>query len=169
MYLIQVVYRNDNERKRLDYIINKWESKVTKFEGYLIKVYDEDTFRELLNEIISKFPPEAVKSYKIEEIEVQPQTVEVVKEFVINKSVKEVSTFINYLIAKNRGIYVGNVEGVNIYDIYTRKGIVRIYLSLREVDNKTHMNITYRGIEEAIDRVSKEFEREIKIFDEINQ
>ncbi|ARM76973.1 hypothetical protein [Acidianus manzaensis] len=167
MYFLQVYYRNDNERKRLDYIINKWNNKVSKLDGYLLKIDDETTYKEIFNEISSKFPPELIKSYKAEELEVKPQTIQETKTYLLNKSLHDTKTFLNFIIAKNKGIYLGKTEEADIYDIYTRKGIVRTFVALKGDTNKTQIILSYEGTKEAVNKIEEEIEKEIKIFEEI--
>ena len=64
MYLTEVKYRNDNERKRLDYLVSKWRNKISKPEGYLLQV-DDNMYSDVISEIVNKFPIDIISIYKI--------------------------------------------------------------------------------------------------------
>lgn len=167
MFIVQVDYRNENERKRLDYIVGKWNNVIRKPDGYILEIEDEEAFSEILEEILSKFPPELVRAFRAEELKLGPERVQETRVYKLNKGIQETRTFLNFLVAKNRGIYLGKAGDAEIYDLYTRKGMVRAYITLRQEQGFTYVTLQYVGTEEAINKIMDDIEKEMRIFGEV--
>jgi hypothetical protein len=162
MYLIQVNYRNDNERKRLDYLVDKRRGEVEVLRGYMFTVKDS-AYKEVMEEVLNKFPSELVKSYKLESVDLKEEKRMEDFSVQVNKDLREVRSFLSYLLSKRRGVLEGNVGDVEVYDIYTRKGIVRLHLSL--VDGRpVTVNFHLEGAEEAVKKLGEEFREEMRFF-----
>ena len=162
MYLIEVKYRNDNERKRLDYLVSKWRNKIYKPEGYLLQV-DDDMYSEVISEIVNKFPIDIIFIYKISKIDLNEEKYSESRTFKLQKELKEAKSFMSYLISKKKGVFLGNSGEMEIYDIYTRKGIVRLYMNIKG-DSSTSVFISLTGGQEAVRKLLEELTEEIKIF-----
>ncbi|EZQ07118.1 hypothetical protein [Acidianus sp. RZ1] len=161
MYLIEVSYRNEQERKRLDYVLEKYRDSTMGLEGYAFKVFD-DRYNEVASEIMRKFPQEIVKVYKVEEVEFKEEVYSLKATFSFSKGISEVKSFVDYLIAKNKGIYLGKFSGEE-YEIYTRKGLVRLTVNLSQ-EGKVTLKLEMKGPKDAVDRVFQEISKELEIF-----
>ena len=162
MYLIEVKYRNDNERKRLDYIVSKWPNKIRKPEAYLIEV-DDDIYPEVVSEIVNKFPTDAITIYKMSKVDLNEEKYSESKTFSLQKELKEVESFMAYLISKKKGIFLGKSGEMEIYDIYTRKGMVRMYMGIRG-GSPSLVSISLTGNREAVKKLLDEITEEINVF-----
>ena len=101
MYLTEVKYRNDNERKRIDYLVSKWRNKISKPEGYLLQV-DDNMYSDVISEIVNKFPIDIISIYKMSKIDLNEEKYSESRTFKLQKELKEAKSFMSYLISKKK-------------------------------------------------------------------
>ena len=68
MYLVEIDYRNDVERKKVDYVISKYKDllDIRKPRGMVLIVdAPEDDLRRFIEEVYTRIDPERVKVYAI--------------------------------------------------------------------------------------------------------
>ena len=162
MYIFDVKYTTDTERKRLDYLLSRYSSGVSRPSGYIFLVED-DVARDLMEEVGARFPSENIRVYKTEQVTIEPSTINVSMTFTFKKRADEVKSFFSYLISKRRGILNKTIGDLVEYEIYTRRG--RVELTASTKDNSTcTLTINIKGSKEAVNFIANEFREEIKIF-----
>lgn len=122
----------------------------------------DETYEDILKEIVSKFAPDKIKVYRVEDADVDVTLQHEEMKYRFNKSHDEVYSFLNYLVSRRKGILITSGP-IDVYEIYSRKG--RVELSMVINCNKTCEIILYlKGIKKAVDFIKLEFDQELKLF-----
>jgi len=161
MYLVVVNYEGDIERKRVDYLIEKWSKrgKIEKIKKTAL-IVDVDDIDEFIGEISSKLEgneEEKLKLYKIEEVRKKiPKKRKTLKYEI--KDREFIEKFITeYLMAKMGGSYVSSIGNTAKYEVYTKKGkgIIRITI------NPSHAIFEIEGYGEVVNYLSEKIDEEM--------
>ncbi|EHP83915.1 hypothetical protein [Methanotorris formicicus] len=159
MHLVVVNYDKDIERKRVDYLIEKWSKRgrIEKIKKTAI-IVDVDDIDEFVKEISSKLEgneEEKLKLYKIEEVKKKiPKERKILKYKINDREFLE--KFIDYLMAKMGGSYVSSIGKTAKYEIYTKKGrgIIKITLN-------SNIIFEIEGYGEVVDFLSEKIDEEM--------
>ena len=160
MYLVVVNYDKDIERKRVDYLIEKWSKrgKIEKIKKTAL-IVDVDDIDEFIREISSKLEDnveEKLKLYKIEEVRKKiPKEKKLLKYKINDREFLE--KFIDYLMAKMGGAYVSSIGNTAKYEVYTKKGRGTIKITI----NSSHVIFEIEGYGEVVDYLSEKIDEEM--------
>ena len=167
-HLLILDYKNDAERKRIDYTIEKWSAKanvtVTKPKGVVV-LFEGDTLSRFVEDVCSRrdAASELPKIYALNEC--VPFVVEKTQqlEFSTAKSADIVENFVNYLLAKQSAAFEFSDGSKKVYAARTRKGLARIVVDI-EPGKNTRCRITVEGYGEVVDFVAGKIDDEMKVF-----
>ncbi|MBW9221349.1 hypothetical protein KKP91_04045 [Methanothermococcus sp. SCGC AD-155-M21] len=177
--LVVVDYDKDTERKRIDYLIEKWSDrgKVDKIRKMAILV-DVDNIDEFVNNIMSRLegdPEEKVKVYEIKKIENPISSKKIMLKYEIFNKKEGVITFLNYLMTKLGASYEYSIDNMKKYEVYTKKGKCSISIKLyedfqclnpseKENKNKLKINFEIQGYGESVDLIKNKIDNDMKLF-----
>jgi hypothetical protein len=167
-HLLILDYRSDAERKRIDYMIEKWSGKadlsISKPKGVII-LFEGENLEEFLEDIYSRIdaganPPQI---YSLEESRPAVEKRVRLLTFTTNQSVDTVQNFINYLLAKQNAAFEYSDGTRKIYAARTRKGHVQIMVNI-EGEKEVRCHISIEGYGDVVDFVAGRIEDEMNIF-----
>ncbi|MBW9222746.1 hypothetical protein KKP97_06855 [Methanothermococcus sp. SCGC AD-155-C09] len=176
--LVVIDYDKDTERKRIDYLIEKWSDRgrVEKIRKMAILI-DVDNIDEFVNNIMSRLegnPEEKVKVYEIKEIENPTSSKKIILTYNIQNKKEGVITFLNYLMAKLGASYEYSLNNMKKYEVYTKKGKCSISIRLyedqcsntleRENKNKLIINFEIQGYGESVDLIKNKIDYDMRLF-----
>ncbi|WP_157255231.1 hypothetical protein [Palaeococcus ferrophilus] len=168
-HLFVVVYDNDAERKRVEYLIDKWSNRarVSKLKGISFMVEASDVSK-LMEELLSKLDPPTegkVRVYRVEPEDigskVTPKVVEI--RHTSSEEPAIVAKLLRYVLSKFGAYYVSGEGSVSRYRAYTKKGRLEITVSVEEEDGGTAVNISLEGYGSAVEDMAKKLERELSL------
>jgi regulator of sigma D len=152
---------DDTEKKRVRYVIDKWESerkgKVSEVKAIVVKVdLDENNISDFLEELYSKISAGRVEIYKAEIEKVEPEKLIESLKVTFKDDIKSVEKLISFIFSKKNSIlrehrYLSETFSEMEYGVYTRrgKGGVSVKVVLREEGGETTADIQLEGIEDA--------------------
>ncbi len=159
MRLINLEYEDDAERKRIDYLIEKWEKKagVTKLKGLSILV--DDSSSEFLKELYSRLNPGSLRKLKIYRVSEEPPFVEAESvSFTVESAEKpEIARkILNLVLSRN------NVRkfSENRFFVLTRNG--RVEIEVAEENGRFRFTVT--GGEDAARKFAEKLRKELEAF-----
>ena len=166
-YVIFVSYETDAERKRIDYLLDKWSgrAKIRKPKGMVFLIETEGA-NEFLAELLSKLSgnaAEKVEVYKIEEVVKKVEASVRTLQYSIPEGVRVVGKFVEYLLSKLNASYVHSDALARVYEVYTRKGRALIKTIIRGGETSTVI-FKIEGYGDAVDFLAERIDEEMKLF-----
>ena len=166
-YIIFVSYENDAERKRIDYLLEKWSTKaeIKKPKGIVFLIETEEA-QEFLEELFSKLEGDAeekVEIYRVEGVVKKVPAKRRVLQYTIREERKIVDRFIEYLLSKLNASYSHSDAMARVYTVYTRKGRGTVKVILRGTDETTAV-FEIEGYGDVVDFLAEKIEEELKLF-----
>ena len=124
-------YESDAERKRIDYAIERWRTKlrISKPKGTVIILdSNEEEFNKFIEDLFSRIelepdkkPESKVEIYRIEKIIPEVEKRKKILCYEADENVETIWKFLNYLMAKINASYEYSIESAKIYTAYTKK------------------------------------------------
>lgn len=166
-YVIFVTYDNDAERKRIDYLLDKWSSQATiKKPRGMVFYIETDEPQEFLEELFSRLEGNAGKKievYSAKRVETRIKAKRRTLEYTIDEEGKVVERFIDYLLSKMNAGYSRSENGSKVYSVYTRKGRATIRVTI-EGNGRTKVTMEIEGYGDAVDFLAERIYEELKLF-----
>ena len=164
MYMLIVRYESDAERKRLDYAIERWENKikVEKPKGAVILVEgNEEDVKDFIEDVFSRVdnPKEKVSVYRLKSYKPEVEKKSRTLKYEV-KDVKSVKKFVDYLMAKVGACLSYSNGQCNVYNVQTKKGLVRLEVCFR--DHKLFFR--FEGYGKGVDHLVTRIDEEMKMF-----
>ena len=166
-YIIFVGYDNDAERKRIDYLIDKWAGRlgIKKPRGYVLHIEADDP-GEFLEELLSRLEGsvnEKVKVYRAEEVEDLAKAKRRTLQYRINEEKRFVERFIEYLLSKLNASYAYSDALARVYTVHTRKGRATVKVLLK---GNGHTNVVFdiEGYGDVVDFLAERIDEELRLF-----
>ncbi len=160
--MLLIGYGSESELKETQNLLSKLEETCEKLEGIAIYV-DDNKIDEVLNEVKSKIPPERIKIFSLHENNTELGNETSTFNIRLYKNEKEVLSFISFLISRRKGVLLDSNSGIYIYSIPTRKGKVRVGISLTSA-SPINVTVSLEGVPGITSVLSKEFEEDLRIF-----
>ena len=167
-YIFFTTYDSDAERKRIDYLLDKWTSraKIRRVKGFVF-VIEAENIEEFIEELFSRLegnPKEKVEIYKAEEVwkKVEPQKKHL--EYELKEDLRVVERFLNYLLSKLNASYSYSNALAKVYEVYTKKGRALIKVTLKEKKGNTIAILDVEGYGEVADFLAEKINDEMRIF-----
>jgi len=168
-YLLFVRYETDAERKRIDYAIERWSSraKITKPRGMAILLeVDEKNIHDFIDDLLSRLELKELRDRsKVSVFRAEPYSIDVehkrkVLSYEFNASKQAMERFLNYMVSKIGGSYEYSSGETKIYSAYTKKGYIRLEVTLGE----SRVTIALEGYGDVVNFFSAKIDEEMKIF-----
>ncbi|MFQ6121058.1 MAG: hypothetical protein ACE5KE_14380 [Methanosarcinales archaeon] len=164
MKVIIIDYGDDTERKRIDYVLDKW--KVCKSKGMTIKLEEIDN--NFLKELYSKLIRGYIEVYECQPIDTEPEKASKSLIIAFDKELREVEQLLNFIFSKQAGILKDSSRfkefSEMVFAVYTRQGGVEVKLVLQPYETQTKVEVTMKGFEEAIDTLKNDLIQDLKYF-----
>ncbi len=157
--------RGDADRKRLEYVLEKFGSgglRVRKLcAGVLIVDAGADETLRFLDELLSRFGEGRVRAWSLGEpdFEVQPLSME--RSFRVAEGFRDVWGVVGFVMSKFRGVLVSESVGgaSRVYRVRSRYGVVDVRFDLLETPSGRVLKVRVEGYGAAVPHV---FERLVK-------
>lgn len=166
-YLILVDYESDAERKRIDYLLDKWEerARIRKPRGVVV-IIDTEEPQRFIEELFSRLEGNVtgkVEVYSLKRLRtnIKPQRKSL--GFRINEEKKVVERFVEYLMSKLNANYLGVEDGFKSYSVYTRKGSALIRVLVKG-DGNSRVVFEVEGYGDAVDFLAQRISEELELF-----
>jgi hypothetical protein len=167
-HLVIIDYGDDAERKRVDYVIEKWKDRgFEKAKGIVVKA-DEDDIRGFIDELYSKISAGEIEVYRSEKEEVSPEKMIEMLKISFDEDIKSVERFFSFIFSKKNAV-LKSQRSLNTnfsemeYGVYTRKGGVDVRIALKK-NKKTAADIRIEGIENAPESMKEELMEDLSYF-----
>lgn len=172
MYLIVAKYSDDAERKRIDYLFEKWKEriKITKPEGMVVLLdgVEERGLAEILEDLLSRVKEDKITLYKLEHVTTQIEKNEKELRASISGDEKTIGRLLNFLLARYKGVLKRESPQPRekVYEVYTRKGMAEVSLRLKESPGKVDIRVRIAGYGEVVDLLHNKLGEEMKYLEE---
>lgn len=167
MYLIVSDYSSDAERKRIEYVFNKYESEsgdVDKIKGTSRIVCDND-LENIISELYLRTSPEKIKVYKLTEHETKPLLESNKLEIEFKGKKENVEPFMGYLLAQRKAVFSRKIgDNIKKYISTTRKGYAEIKVGTFSKDDKIVLQIEVLAEEPNKSYLINYFTEQINLF-----
>ena len=166
-YIVFVAYDNDAERKRVDYLLEKWSSRadIRKPRG-LVFYIEADDVEGFLEELFSRLEGNVRDKVEVYRAERLSETVEARRrslEYLIDEERKVVERFMGYLLSKLNASLLRSEGGTKVYNVYTRKGRGTLRVTI-EGDRRTRVSVDVEGYGDVVDFLAERIDDELKLF-----
>ncbi|WP_010476909.1 hypothetical protein [Thermococcus zilligii] len=166
-YIIFVSYETDAERKRIDYLLDKWSSRavIKKPRGTVVYI-EADSLTEFLEELFSRLEGdigEKIEVYEARPLKKAVESKKRVLEYTLPEEKKVVERFIEYLLSKLNASPTGSDPIAKSFSVYTRKGRATIKVITRG-DGSSQVVFEIEGFGEAVDFLAERIDEELKLF-----
>lgn len=168
MYLITVKYRSDSERKRIEYILDKWKQRmnITKPDG-MVAIVGGDDIEELITDLYSRTDSENVTLYRIEETQLDVNEEEKTLRVTLHEKKETLEKLISFIMARQRAVLkLQHSEPYErVYEVITKRGKVQIAVRLREKDAGLDLQLRTSGYGEAVDLLHNRLAEELRLLE----
>ena len=171
MYLISIKYDNDAERKRLEYVFEKWTEKlkIKKLDS-MAAIINEDgdaaSVEDFVRELYSRSSPASTDSLTIYKIEPAKLGIEKeTKELSLDLPEKRetVEKLLGYIMARQKAaVKPTGVPSITNYEVTTKKGTAEIMVMLKEKPDSINVRIKISGYGEVVDFIYGRLNEELK-------
>ena len=174
MYLISIKYENDAERKRLEYVFEKWADKlnISKPEGMVAIISEKGdvaSVRDFIKDLLSRASRVSSENFSIFKLE--PTSLDIEKgEKEFNLDIHEnrdtIEKFINFIMAKQKAVIksVSDKPFIRYYEVTTKKGTAEIRVILHEKKEMINVHIKISGYGEVAEFIHDKLKEELKYF-----
>jgi len=172
-YMLILSYESDAERKRIDYAIERWRTKlrINKPKGTVIILdSNEEGFNKFIEDLFSRIelepdkkPESKIEIYRIEKIIPEVEKRKKMLCYEADENVETIWKFLNYLMAKINASYEYSIESAKIYTAYTKKGQAKIEIRV-EKRERVKITVIIEGYGGVVDFLARKMNEEIKTF-----
>jgi len=165
MHLIIAKYSSDPERKRIEYILDKWKEKlkITKPEG-IISTIDGEGLEEFIEELYSRTSRNNIVLYRVEKVTVDVEKSERDIRLKLHESKETVEKIIGFVMAKQKAILKRETKKPfeKVYELTTKKGKAEISVALRDEDKSVSLRLRITGYGEVVEFVNSRLSEELR-------
>jgi len=169
MYLITVKYANDPERKRIEYIFEKWRSKmnITKPEGLAV-IVDADDVDEMILELYTRAEKkDNITFYRMDKVELDVERGEKRIRIKLREKSETVEKLLGFIMARQRAILKMELAEPpeKIYEVYSKKGKAEVSIGLHKSETGVDLSVRISGYGEAVDLLYRKLSDELKLLE----
>lgn len=166
MHLINIDYSSDAERKRIEYIFNKYEAEtgdIDKLSGVSRIIRDDDVDR-ILSELYLRTHPENIRVYKLAEMTTKTALDSNTIETRLAGNKESVESFIGYLLAQRKAVFSRKIGDLKLYTSATRKGYAEIKVGISQKEEEVMVHIEIRAEEPNRTYLRDYFTEQLEVF-----
>lgn len=169
-FLIIAEYASETERKRIDYMLEKWSNTldIQKPKG-IAAIVSGDKINAMLEDLYSRIPDKQVNVQRLSDstIEVEETTREYLIE--LEGSKETVEKLFGFIMAKQRAVLGHDSNLEKKYTIRTKKGSGDVFVRILNKNNRTTVKLFIKGYGDAPDFILERIKEELKFFEEVNK
>lgn len=171
MYLIVAKYADDAERKRIEYVFDKWSGRlqVSAPKGITAVVdgaADQSDVQELVRELYSRSSRGNVSLFKMEPVEfadIEREERDLTLE--LSEKRETVEKLIGFVMARQKALYKsGTPQAGSLYEVTSKKGKAEITVRLKESDGRVKLRLSIAGYGPVVDYLHGKLAEELKYF-----
>lgn len=166
-YLFIVNYDDDAERKRIEYILEKWQerARISKPKGtaFIIETEEIAEFTEELFSKLNPDPSKKVESFMLQEKDLRAQ-IRINKrilEYQSDEPLEVIKKLLEYILSKNNARYYSSDLKSTKYFILTRKGRVDIETSLKKERGGTRIKLLISGYGDIVEYMARKLKEDL--------
>ena len=170
LYLLVAKYRNEAERKRLEYVIDKLRDRIkaVKPSGSIwIIDADPEIARALLEEVLARVPSERVQFYRLEDPGVSIESRNEVLLVHTTMSPHEVWGALSLILARLRGVLVSEAAGVREYAVRPRGGFAKVRVRVHPMSEGSLIKLNISGYGNGFYRIVSSLKDELNLLGEV--
>ena len=168
MYFLTVKYTSDSERKRIEYVLEKWRGKmnITKPEG-ITAIAAKGDIDELILDLYSRTEKDNVALYKIERTELDVVQGEKNFRLKLGEKRETLEKLLDFIMARQKAILKLELAEPHekVYEVYTKKGKAEISIGIHEGETGTDLLVRISGYGEAVDFLYHKLAEELKLLE----
>ena len=169
MYLITAKYSSDPERKRIEYILDKWRSKmnITRPEGITV-IVDAEDIDDLILELYSRTEKkDNIAFYNLERVEMDVERDEKKIRIKLREKRETVEKLLGFIMARQRAILKLELAepSEKIYEVNSKKGKAEISIGLHKSETGVDLSVRISGYGEAVDLLYRKLSDELKLLE----
>ncbi len=162
--LLVVRYASDVERKRLEYLLNRFQGRIRgeRVHGSVVMLEgSQSDIEELIRELYARIPKDRVETYSVERFEVDVEPIRRSGRIMAGMSPEAVWGVIEFLAKKLRGVTVSATGSFRRYRLYVKGGVVDVTFTVTPRGGGSLVEFTVEGYDRHVDAVFEELEREL--------
>jgi hypothetical protein len=174
MYLFIIKCGDEAERKRMEYIVEKWEGKlnITKPDGLVI-LADGDAnssgFKEFTQQLLSRSSQISSENFTMYQIEMMNIDIEKQKKEInleLHEKRDTIEKLLNFVMARQKALVtqVSTDPYIKYYEVTTKKGKAEIRVLLVEKVGSVNLRIDISGYGEVVDMIYSRIKDEMDYF-----
>ncbi len=161
-YLFVVTYKDESERKRVEYLFNNWSDGTIEHPDGLLRLTDGVDHEHLYEQLVTKVPEEQISTYTVEPVETELEPTHLTVEQEINAPESTVESFLEYVLSKRKAV-IQDTER-NEYEVYSKKGRAVLRYNLSVSSGVTTVRLVIEGHQPAPSFLANFFEQELNEF-----
>ena len=170
MYLVIAKYSDDAERKRIEYILEKWKDKlnVTKPDGIVAIASGSDTeMYSLAEELYAKTSKDRVTLYRVDRSRVEIEESERKLTVTLEEKRETVEKVLSFIMARQKAVlkHVSPENYKTVYEVTSKaskKGRAEISVFISDRGGLVNIDISITGYGEVVDYVYNKLNEEMK-------
>jgi len=163
--LLVVRYASDVERKRLEYLLNRYQARVRgeRVHGSVVMLEgDQGDIESLIRELYARIPRDRVEVYRVERLEVDVEPMRRTGRVSTGMPPEAVWGVVEFLVRKLRGVPVSTTDSSRKYRLYVKGGVVDVTFTVApKSGGGSVVEFTVEGYDRHVDSVYSELEREL--------
>ncbi len=170
MYLLVVRYRGDPERKRLEYLLEKFSGRLEAQRpggAVLLVEAEPEVLEEFLEELYARIPPENVAVYRVAEADVKVGAQRVVLQASTAMTPQEAWGALGVIMARLKGALVSDLGGSKLYTVRVRGARVSVRLQVSPASGGSRITAVVEGYGPGVERVSRLLSSELGLLGEV--
>jgi hypothetical protein len=165
MHLIIAKYDSDAERKRIEYVLDKWKEtlRVTKPEG-IITIVEGKEVEGLLADLYSRTMKSNVTIYKVEKQTVDVESAEGEIRLKFNEKKETIEKLVSFIMARQKAVLKRETKEPfeRVYEVITKKGRTEISVLLVGEEQALNLRIRITGYGEVVEFVKSRLAEEFR-------
>jgi len=166
-HLYIVTYKDDSERKRVEYLFNNWSDGTVEHPNGLFRMTKGVDHENLYEKLVTKVPEEQISTYAVEPIESELEPTRLSIEQEITAPEATVKSFLEYVLSKRKAVVQDSER--NEYEVYSKKGRADLRYELSASPEGTNVRLVIEGHQPAPSFLMNFFETELSEFAESQQ
>lgn len=170
MYLITAKYRDDPERKRIEYVLEKWSQalSVAKLKDIAVIVdseADEHLVADLVKDLYSRSSPDSVKLYRIEPTSpgIEQEAMEI-PPFTLREKAEAADRILGFIMARQKAIRKPGVAEpmLRTYEVTSKKGKAEVMTWVVEKEGAVEIHVRITGFGPVVSYLHSKLTDELK-------
>lgn len=174
MHLIIAKYADDAERKRIEYILEKWKGRlnVTKPDGIVAITSGSNTeIYSLAEELYAKTSRDKITVFRIEKNTVEIEQSERKLKVLVREKRETVEKLLNFIMARQKAVlkHISPENYETIYEVTSKaskKGKAEIAVYISERNELVNIEISITGYGEVVEYIYNKLNEEMKYLKE---